>query len=102
MDTEGARRAGAVRYPGLQPCDAGICNCAHGGSNDEQPVADERCSKARSVLALLALMAASWLQAGQRLRRRQWNKAAFDVKNSLDDAVKALGGASAAESKDIA
>ncbi len=31
----------------------------------------------------------------------EWNKAAFEVKNSLNDAVKALGGNGATESKDI-
>ncbi|HTS84795.1 MAG TPA: thiosulfate oxidation carrier protein SoxY [Usitatibacter sp.] len=33
--------------------------------------------------------------------RAEWNKAAFDVKNSMNDAVKALGGNGATESKDI-
>ena len=32
---------------------------------------------------------------------QEWNKAAFEVKNSLNDAVKALGGTGATESKDI-
>jgi len=33
--------------------------------------------------------------------RAEWNKAAFEVKNSMNDAVKALGGNGATESKDI-
>lgn len=41
--------------------------------------------------AVLALMAAAGLLAPGRAHA-EWNKHAFEVKNSLDDAVKALGG----------
>jgi sulfur-oxidizing protein SoxY len=51
--------------------------------------------------AVLALAAAAGLfKPGSAWAQAAWNKAAFDTK-SLNDAVKALGGASAAESKDI-
>ncbi len=53
--------------------------------------------KAGGVLALGA--AAGLLGSGQALAQ-EWNKAAFDTK-SLNDAVKAMGGAGAVESKDI-
>ena len=45
-------------------------------------------------------MAAGLFKPGSAWAQAGWNKAAFDTK-SLNDAVKALGGASAAESKDI-
>jgi sulfur-oxidizing protein SoxY len=44
--------------------------------------------------ALLALMAAAGLLTPGRARA-DWNKQAFDVKNSLNDAVAALGGSGA-------
>ena len=47
-------------------------------------------------------VAASWLpQAASAQNVQGWNKSAFETK-SLADAVKALGGVSAAESKDVA
>ena len=45
-------------------------------------------------------MAAGLFKPGSAWAQAGWNKAAFDTK-TLNDAVKALGGASAAESKDI-
>ena len=45
------------------------------------------------------LVAAGWLTPGEAAAA-PWNKAAFEAK-SLDDTVKALGGANAAQSKDI-
>ena len=53
-------------------------------------------------MAVLGLaMAAGLIRPGNVFAQQgNWNKAAFDTK-SLNDAVKALGGASAAESKDI-
>jgi sulfur-oxidizing protein SoxY len=55
--------------------------------------------KGTSGAAVLGLaMAAGLFRPGSAWA--DWNKAAFDTK-SLNDAVKALGGASAAESKDI-
>ena len=56
--------------------------------------------KATSGTAVMALAAAAGLLKPASARA-DWNKAAFDTK-SLNDAVKALGGSSAAESKDIA
>ena len=51
-------------------------------------------------LSLLALVAAAgWLKPGEAMAA-EWNKQAFDTK-SLGDAVKALGGASPTESKEI-
>ena len=51
-------------------------------------------------MAVMALaMAAGLLRPGSA--RAEWNKAAFDTK-SFNDAVKALGGSGATESKDIA
>ena len=51
--------------------------------------------------AVLGLaMAAGLFKPGSAWAQASWNKAAFDVK-TLNDAVKALGGASASESKDI-
>ena len=51
--------------------------------------------------AVLALaMAAGLFKPGSAWAQAGWNKAAFETK-SLNDTVKAMGGASAAESKDI-
>ncbi len=47
------------------------------------------------------MVAAGLLTAEQALAQQTWNKAAFETK-SMNDAVKALGGAAPAESKDIA
>ena len=52
-----------------------------------------------TVLALAA--AAGLFKPGSAWAQAAWNKAAFETK-SLNDVVKALGGASAAESKEIA
>ena len=52
-------------------------------------------------MAVMGLaMAAGLFKPGSAWAQAGWNKAAFETK-SLNDAVKALGGASAAESKDI-
>ena len=52
-------------------------------------------------LTLLALVtAAGWLRPGDALAA-DWNKAAFDAK-TLDDTMKALGGSTPAQSKDVA
>ena len=52
-------------------------------------------------LTLLSLVAAAgWLRPGDALAA-EWNKAAFDAK-TLDDTMKALGGSTPAQSKDIA
>jgi len=50
--------------------------------------------------AILGLAMAAGLFRPGTTWAAEWNKAAFDTK-SLNDAVKAMGGASAAESKDI-
>ena len=52
---------------------------------------------------VLGLMVAAGLLTAEQAQAQQaaWNKAAFDTK-SVDDTVKALGGASAAQSGDIA
>ena len=66
-----------------------------------------QCSTRRNVLkasggaTVMALAAAAGLVKSGDLFAEDWNKAAFDTK-SLQETVKALGGASAAESKDIA
>ena len=52
-----------------------------------------------SAVVLGLAMAAGLFRPGT-VWAAEWNKAAFDTK-SLNDAVKAMGGASAAESKDI-
>jgi sulfur-oxidizing protein SoxY len=52
-----------------------------------------------TVLALA--MAAGLFRPGSAWAQSQWNKQAFEAKGSLNDAVKALGGAGATESKDI-
>lgn len=49
--------------------------------------------------ALALAAAAGWVGPGQALAQ-QWNKSAFDTK-TLNDAIKALGGAGAIESKDV-
>jgi sulfur-oxidizing protein SoxY len=57
----------------------------------------------RNVLqasAVLALMASAGMLRPAFAQQAGWNKAAFDAK-SLADAVKAMGGAAPAESKDI-
>ena len=56
--------------------------------------------KAGGGFTLLSLVAAAgWLQSGDACAA-DWNKAAFETK-SLAETVKALGGTTAAESKDI-
>ncbi len=58
--------------------------------------------KGTSGAAVLGLAAAAGLfKPGSAWAQGSWNKAAFETK-SLNDAVKAMGGGSAAESKDIA
>ena len=61
-------------------------------------------SSRRKVLqgtAVMSLaMAAGLFKTGSAWAQQAWNKAAFDTK-SLNDAVKALGGSAAGESKDI-
>ena len=53
-------------------------------------------------LAVMSLaMAAGLFRPGSAWAQQNWNKAAFDTK-SLNDAVKAMGGGAATESKDIA
>ena len=57
--------------------------------------------KAGGGVTLLSLIAAAgWLRPGDALAA-EWNKAAFDAK-TLDDTMKALGGSTPAQSKDIA
>ena len=57
--------------------------------------------KGTSGAAVLGLaMAAGLFKPGSAWAQQGWNKAAFETK-SLNDAVKAMGGASATESKDI-
>ena len=57
--------------------------------------------KGTSGAAVLGLaMAAGLFKPGSAWAQQGWNKAAFETK-SLNDAVKAMGGSSAAESKDI-
>src|SRR5512143_3351038 len=51
-----------------------------------------------SLLALVA--AAGWLKPGEALAADAWNKAAFDTK-TLDETMKALGGGTPVQSKDI-
>ena len=56
--------------------------------------------KAGGGLTLLSLVvAAGWLRPGDALAA-DWNKAAFETK-SMDETVKALGGSTPAQSKDI-
>jgi sulfur-oxidizing protein SoxY len=57
--------------------------------------------KTASGLSLLALVAAAgWLKPGEAYAADTWNKAAFDTK-TLDDTMKALGGGTPVQSKDI-
>jgi len=51
------------------------------------------------VTLLTLVAAAGWLRPGDALAA-EWNKAAFET-NSMDATVKALGGSSPAQSKDI-
>ena len=51
--------------------------------------------------ALSVLVGTGLLTAEQAMAQQSWNKSAFEAKN-LADVVKALGGATAAESKDVA
>jgi len=52
-------------------------------------------------VTLLALVAAAgWLKPGEALAADAWNKAAFET-NSMDATVKALGGTTPAQSKDV-
>ena len=51
------------------------------------------------VTMLTLLAAAGWLKPGDALAQT-WNKVAFETK-SLDETVKAMGGAAPAQSKDI-
>ena len=58
--------------------------------------------KGTSGAAVMGLaMAAGLFKPGSAWAQAGWNKAAFETK-SLNEAVKAMGGGSAAESKDIA
>lgn len=50
---------------------------------------------------MMAMVASTGIFTSGNLLAAEWNKAAFDTKN-LQDTVKAFGGATAAESKDIA
>jgi sulfur-oxidizing protein SoxY len=57
--------------------------------------------KAGGGMTLLGLLAAAgWLAPGEAAAQA-WNKAAFEAK-TMDEAVKAMGGAAPAQSKDIA
>lgn len=56
--------------------------------------------KASGGATVMALAASAGLLSSNAALAADWNKAAFDTK-SLQDTVKALGGAMAAESKDI-
>ena len=57
--------------------------------------------KGTGGMAVMGLAAAAGLfKPGSAFAQQAWNKAAFETK-SLNDAVKAMGGTSAAESKDI-
>jgi sulfur-oxidizing protein SoxY len=57
--------------------------------------------KAGGGMTLMGLLvAAGWLAPGEAAAQA-WNKSAFEAK-TLDEAVKAMGGAAAAQSKDIA
>ena len=50
---------------------------------------------------MMAMVASTGIFTSGNLHAAEWNKAAFDTK-TLQDTVKAFGGATAAESKDIA
>ncbi len=56
--------------------------------------------KGGGVTLASLLVAAGWLRPGDVLAADAWNKAAFEAK-SLDSTVKALGGSSPAQSKEI-
>ena len=57
--------------------------------------------KAGGGVSLAVLLAAAgWLTPGEAAAAGPWNKAAFDTK-ALDETVKALGGTTPAQSKDI-
>jgi len=57
--------------------------------------------KGTGGMAVMSLaMAAGLFKPGSAWAQASWNKAAFDTK-SLNDAVKAMGGGAAAESKEI-
>lgn len=56
--------------------------------------------KSGGVSLLTLLVAAGWLAPGEALAQGAWNKAAFDTK-TLDETVKAMGGSTPAQSKDI-
>jgi len=53
-----------------------------------------------SVTLLTLIAAAGWLPAGEAMAADAWNKAAFDTK-TLDETMKALGGGTPVQSKDI-
>ena len=57
--------------------------------------------KASGGVTVMALATSTGLLKSGDLHAEEWNKAAFDTK-SLQDTVKAFGGAAASESKDIA
>jgi len=52
------------------------------------------------VTLLTLVAAAGWLRPGDALAADAWNKAAFETK-TMDETLKALGGAAPAQSKDI-
>jgi len=60
-----------------------------------------RVLKGASGMAVMGLAVAAGLVRPGTARAEAWNKAAFEVKGNLNEAVKALGGSAPAESKDI-
>src|SRR6185436_9392357 len=52
------------------------------------------------VTLLTLVAAAGWLKPGDALAADAWNKTAFETK-TMDETVKAMGGAAPAQSKDI-
>lgn len=52
------------------------------------------------VTLLTLVAAAGWLKPGHALAADAWNKTAFETK-TMDETIKALGGAAPAQSKDI-
>ncbi|HEX4781893.1 MAG TPA: thiosulfate oxidation carrier protein SoxY [Usitatibacter sp.] len=60
-----------------------------------------RVLKGASGMAVMSLAMAAGLVRPGTARAEAWNKAAFEVKGNLNEAVKALGGSGATESKDI-
>ena len=52
------------------------------------------------VTLLTLVAAAGWLKPGDALAADAWNKTAFETK-TMDETIKALGGATPAQSKDI-